>query len=88
MQALLVKVNGERVRLDGTNSSDWSLMASVHFGVGSRRETSLIVTVRDKSKADAGAWPERDLELGDTVTVEIIETDEVDPYEFQFPMEF
>jgi hypothetical protein len=77
VRALRIYINGEQFLVAGNTT----IGISAYVGCAANSETHHLMIVGPSDDADTPIWPSAELQLGDEVRIEIIETDEVDrPY--------
>jgi hypothetical protein len=88
IDAMVVEVNGQRVRLAGSKSQEWATVSYFHHGNLRGKWTTTLSTMiwQDKARGIGGAWPELSLNPGDKVTFRFVEVDGVDNTEFPLPL--
>jgi hypothetical protein len=81
MCAVLIEVNGTRVRLAGTRGDKWSIVATVYWRQNSVADLLMLdVVVLDETRKVTGTWPSMDINPNDVVSIRLVQTEQGDPF--------
>jgi hypothetical protein len=82
-----ININGQRICLAGMG--DNGVLSTNVLGMdspGRERQFRLTVSGRDDNTDMRLAWPVKDLQLGDVVSIRLIEIDEPEPNPFRYKL--